>query len=276
MAFYDDHWDRDRDQFRDDFDRSPHGCEADLAHGRHLAWQMRNGQRNGFLPEGANVERAQRMFQALTHDDSGQTRGEQCLRMVATDAAIVRERERLEREARELERERGTLDRAQRQWQTSLREHRASLATMQQAEAAAKTNVEQLTARVARRTQAIGALDRRIHEAKRTLAAIERSTAEALAREQQEPPQNAAPPDGAVIAPAIVAAAAPALAPSAAAISNDDCAVCCTTLDAPQNAVLHSADEVVTTACKHRIHRTCLAQWMLKQNSCVLCRSKLF
>jgi DNA repair exonuclease SbcCD ATPase subunit len=224
--------------------------------------QLRTGR--SLLPEGADVGRAQRMLSALSHGSL--ERGEQCLRMVSADAHMVAERRRQLEVTEELERDRNALHQERNTWHAQIRSRQNALNTVEASATNARNIVTQLDQRIARRTNTVADLDRRVLEATRSLAAIERSTAEALKHQAQD--QEAATEQ-----PSKVVVAAVAVAAVVAAHGDDDCAVCCSALDI--NAAQHSASEVVSTACKHRLHRTCLAQWMLKQNSCPLCRAKL-
>lgn len=50
---------------------------------------------------------------------------------------------------------------------------------------------------------------------------------------------------------------------------NQECCVCYSTVD------LTTCGEGITTNCNHVFHNTCLAKWLLTQNSCPLCRTDL-
>jgi hypothetical protein len=57
------------------------------------------------------------------------------------------------------------------------------------------------------------------------------------------------------------------LAPNAAEKRGKDCPVCLDNFDDASNL------EVVSTACNHLFHSTCLSEWVHRRQNCALCRA---
>jgi len=188
------------------------------------------------------VERTRHVINQIRH-----CRDEQRTQMVDFGA-----RDQLQQDTQQLHNE-------QSEWNRQLADRQGRLHGVNQQVVVAKQALAQCNQDASR-------LAEQIDLARQTLASLEGAVAEATLRMDSLKINEKKDDDNAA-----TAASAPGGAPHI--IDKDTCSICCEMLDTklPQ----HSLGEVVETACHHQLHRAWLARWVIKQNSCPLCRAVL-